>query len=549
MRVRTIASLLSALTASLLVAAPANAQTDPGSLERTVPQFETRPTEKQPPVTTPTLPLQTGARIEQTFVLSAVNIEGATAFSSDELAKSFEPYLASHVGQAELEKITSQITEKYRQAGFLLSYAVLPPQSVRSGIVRIKVVEGYVSNVRLAGDKRAATAVRGIFERLTKDRPLRSETLERMIGLGRDVPGVVIKDVQISRSAQDPARHQLIIAIGGARYGALAYTDNRGTIEDARVRGYSSFSLASLAIPGDQLQIDLFTIPYRKFRYFYGQVKGSVPLNADGLRITASASYGDQFQNLPGPDQDGFSRQLIGELSYPLEKSRSFSLVGHVGLMDWKSEEKRSGLTVQRDRMQVARASLEFSRVSTIRLNGTIGISRGFDLGSATDKGDPLASRPFASSKFTKLNAALQLIAPLSDRARVRLDTSAQYSTNPLLALEEFALGGSRIGRAFDFNEVTGDHGVGAMLEFGYRLRETKHGPKAVEVFAFVGGGGAFRHRSLPGLPKNQWLADVGSGARFSAFGFRWSGEIGVPLARTGANRDVRAFFAVTKIF
>lgn len=507
------------------------------------------PPEKQPSVAPPALPSQAGARIEQTFVLSAVNIDGATVFPSDELAKIFEPYLATRVGQAELEKIAGQITEKYRQAGFLLSYAVLPQQSVRTGIVRIRVVEGFVSKVRLVGDRRAAKAVRNILERLPKDRPLHSETLERMIGLARVVPGVIVKDVQISRLATDPARHQLIIAISAARYGALAYTDNRGTIENARMRGYSSFNLASLAIPGDQLQIDLFTIPYRKFRYVYGQVKGSIPVNSDGLRVSGSASYGDQAHGLAGSNQDGFSRQLTGELSYPFETSRSFSLLGHAGLTDWKSEEKRSGLIVQRDRLQVARARLEFSKVSSIRLDGMIGISRGLNFGSATEKGDPLASRPFGSSKFTKLNAAVQLTARLSDRARIRLDTSAQYSTKPLLALEEYALGGSRIGRAFDFNELTGDHGAGAMLEFSYRLREPKHGPKAVEIFAFADGGGAFRHRSSPGLPKNQWLADVGSGVRFAAFGFRWSGELGVPIARTGADRDIRAFFSITKIF
>ncbi len=549
MQFRTSARLLIALSASLLVAAPANAQTNPGSLERTVPKFEITPPETRPSVASPALPSQAAARIEQTFVLSAVHIEGATVFPSDELAKSFEPYLASLVGQAELEKIAAHITEKYRQAGFLLSYAVVPQQSVRSGIVRIRVVEGFISKVRLAGDKRAATAVSRILERLPKDRPLHSETLERVIGLARLVPGVIVKDVQISRLAPDPARHQLTIAIGAARYGALAYTDNRGTIENARIRGYTSFNLASLAIPGDQLQIDLFTIPYSKFRYAYGQVKGSIPLNSDGLRVSGSASYGDQAHGLAGTDQDGFSRQLTGELSYPFDTSRSFSLIGHAGLTDWKSEDKRSGLIVLRDRLQVARARLEFTKVSTIRLDGMIGISRGVDFGSATEKGDPLASRPFGSSKFTKFNAALQLTARLSDRARVRLETSAQYSTRPLLALEEYALGGSRIGRAFDFNELTGDHGAGAMLEISYRLREPKHGPKAVEIFTFVDGGGAFRHRSSAGLPKSQWLADVGAGARFAAFGFRWSGELGVPIARTGADRDVRAFFSVIKIF
>ena len=120
---------------------------------------------------------------------------------------------------------------------------------------------------------------------------------------------------------------------------------------------------------------------------------------------------------------------------------------------------------------------------------------------------------------------------------------------NSLLVPEEFALGGSRIGRAFDFNEVTGNHGVGGMVELGYRLGDTKRGPKGIEVFGFADGGGILRRKPSPGLPKDQWLASAGAGARFSALGFLWSEEVGIPIARSHADRNVRAFFSVARAF
>src|SRR6202008_3669100 len=123
-------------------------------------------------------------------------------------------------------------------------------------------------------------------------------------------------------------------------------------------------------------------------------------------------------------------------------------------------EERRAGSRFQRDRLQIARAWLELAHVSKTRIDGRFGISQGLDFGSATEPGDPLASRPRAGAHFTKFNADMQVARPLSYRLQLRLDASAQYSTKSLLAPEEFALGGSRIGRAFDFNEVTGDHGV-----------------------------------------------------------------------------------------
>jgi len=378
---------------------------------------------------------------------------------------------------------------------------------------------------------------------------LRKTTLERTLGLVRDIPGIVLTDTRIGRNPRNPESHELTLTLRADRIRALAYTDNRGTIGGARLRGYSSFNLASLAVPGDQLQVDLFSIPSDDFRFFYGQVKASVPLGSDGLRATVSASRGDQFQRLSGPDQHGKSRQLAAELAYPFRESRALSLAGHVSLSDWKSEEKRAGAVIQSDRFQVARAWLEFSHLSKTRIDGRIGISRGLDLDSATEAGDPRASRPHAGADFTKLNANLRVVTPLAERLTLRTEMAAQYALQPLLGPEEFALGGSRIGRAFDFNEVTGDHGIGGVLEIAYRLRDTKRGPKSVEVFGFADGGGVFRRKSSPALPEEQWLASAGTGMRFSALGFLWSGEIGIPVARSHADRDVRAFFSVARAF
>lgn len=538
------------LLALLSAAGTAHAQTDPGSLERTVPQVPADSVVARPPsIDTPALPRENGARIAQKFILSAVVLEGATAFTAGELAQSFEPYLASQVGQAELDNIAADITNRYRMAGYLLSYAVVPRQEVQSGIVRIQIVEGFVGRVRLKGSGRAAKAVREIFGGLAGERPLRAETLERVISLARETPGAAVGTIQIGRSAQNPAHHILTVAIGANRIRALAYSDNRGTVGGARMRGFSSFNLASLVVPGDQLQVDIFAIPYKKFRYLYGQVKGSVPLTSDGLRLSASASYGDQLQRASGPNQTGESRQFAAEISYPFVKSRALSLSGHLQLADWKSEQEQAGDVVQRDRFQVGRTWLELRSGTKLRFDGKIGISRGLDLGHATMKGDPLASRPSAGFRFTKFNAALQVAAQLSKRTRLRVESAAQYSTEPLLALEEFALGGSRIGRAFDFNEITGDHGFGAMVELGYRLDTADRFVRSVEFFTYADGGGAFRKRSLPGLPREQWLAGAGGGARISAAGIILSAELGVPLARSGADRDPRLFFSATKVF
>jgi hemolysin activation/secretion protein len=539
------------LGAACAVAAPgiASAQTDPASVERTIPKFEEKAPKPSPQLLNPSVPQQENARIGGTFVLGAVNITGATVFSSEELAKSFDPYLASRVGQTELNKIVADITDRYRRAGYLLSYAVLPEQSVASGIVNIRVVEGFISDVRVEGTGYAARSAKAAAEALLKDRPLRTSTLERSLAIIRKIPGVTVKDATLSRSPNDPQLHILTIVLGGSRVSGIVYSDNRGTIEGARARAYASIAAASVVTSGDQLQLDLFGIPSDKFRYWYGQLKASAPLDPNGLRFAASASEGDQFERILSQHQRGNSRQFAGELILPLSQSRALEVNGHLSVSDWLSHERIAGVLVQRDRLDVARAWVDIARVSKNRLDVRLGVSQGLDFGSATKAGDPLATRQFGSAKFTKFNADAQLTAPLSDRVYLRMDSSAQFSTRSLLASEEFALGGSRIGRAYDFNAVTGDGGLGAMTEINYRPRNVTTGPKDLNLFAYADVGAAFRERGSAGLPRHQWLASVGAGARFTLFDILWSGELGLPLHTAISRGGPRAFFSAARAF
>ena len=96
---------------------------------------------------------------------------------------------------------------------------------------------------------------------------------------------------------------------------------------------------------------------------------------------------------------------------------------------------------------------------------------------------------------------------------------------------------------------MAGDHGFGALAEIRYVIGDTKQGLKSLETFAFADGGGAFRKRSFAGLPEEQWLAGAGAGLRFTAFGLLWSGEFGLPIARTKVDRGPRLFFSVVKSF
>ena len=527
--------------------APLHAQgNEPGEIERTIPTQQQPETQVAPTVATPSPAVPAGSAVTGRFTLGAVQIEGATAFSQAELSPAFEPYLATEVDEASLNRIAAAITARYRKAGYLLSYAIVPAQDVRAGMVRIVVVEGKVDAIRIEGAGENRPDIEAIAAPLLRDAPLRERTLERVIGLVRDIPGLAVSDVRLTRSNVDPRRHSIRIVVVDNRTKALAHSDNRGADEDARMRFYTSASLSSLAVTGDELRVGLFAMPGRHFRYLFGQVAASVPIGHDGLRFSAAGSAGDQDRR---GGLDARSTNLLAQLSYPLLRSRALTIVSKLVVNDWRSIGEDDGVRNRRDRLRVVRAGLDFSSETRSRLRGELIVSRGLGFDGMTRVGDPLASRPDASGRFTNVSFIAQAARPLSERLTAQAIVAGQYSDRPLLSVEEFALGGNRLGRAFDFNAITGDHGIGAGLELAYRLGDMKRGSRNVQLFGYADGGAAFQARSPSAVRDSRSLMSVGLGTRFTVAGIAFSAEAGAPVISGGAGKSVRAFVSAFKTF
>src|SRR4051812_43521015 len=84
--------------------------------------------------------------------LRAVVLTGAHTIPRQAIATVYQPYLGKKVSQADLAAIAAGISELYREAGFHLSRAIVPPQDIQAGTVRIQVIEGSICDLVLKGD-------------------------------------------------------------------------------------------------------------------------------------------------------------------------------------------------------------------------------------------------------------------------------------------------------------------------------------------------------------------------------------------------------------
>ena len=177
----TLLRTLAKLTAGFLFAATmasevasATPPAEPGAIERTI-SIQSQQRSVGPALSVQPNEVRRENKDHRRFTLGAVNINGATVFSQAQLSSYFEQYLATEIDQSRLAQMAEAITARYRQTGYLLSYAMVPRQTVEAGMVRLSVVEGRIGNVQVQGANKAqAAAIEAVATPLVKGGPLKS---------------------------------------------------------------------------------------------------------------------------------------------------------------------------------------------------------------------------------------------------------------------------------------------------------------------------------------------------------------------------------------
>ena len=121
------------------------------------------------------------------LVLKEVDIQGVTVFSKDELKVFYQDMLGQEIPLSKIYLIEEKITQKYRQAGYILSRALIPRQRVRDGVVQILVVEGYIDQVNIEGAEKMQPKITKYLDKIVGQKPLKIQDLERYLLLVNDL--------------------------------------------------------------------------------------------------------------------------------------------------------------------------------------------------------------------------------------------------------------------------------------------------------------------------------------------------------------------------
>ena len=428
---------------------------------------------------------------ELRFQLNGLNIVGATVFSPEELKPLYADLIGKQVGLNNILDVADAIEAKYRERGYIISRAYVPPQRVGNGVFTINVVEGYISGMAIeGGDPGVRELVQAYLSPVTQVRPLTLQPMERGLLLSNDLPGVTAAG--LLRPAQDqPGASDLVVNVQQSPWTGGFNVDNRGSEFTDRWTIGGDVEWNSPLGDGDQLSASIQMAPENPSERIQGTARYQHPIGTSGLTgsIYFTISKGAPAAGLGQFNITTNSVAVGPRLSYPLLRSRAESLTieGGFTYQDASVESGTPAAQISHDHWRVADVAATYTQSGFWNGNTqvTFDVAQGLPFAGATENNSASLSRPGAHTDFTKISGTVKRIQSIWGPINFAMTVQGQYAFEPLVAGEQISFGGNQIGRGYDPSALSGDHGVGGSFELRYDTRIDQYFVQTVEPYIF----------------------------------------------------------------
>lgn len=484
------------------------------------------------------------------FKLNSVGLEESTVFGPAELEHLYKDYVGTEIALDTLNKIAADITSYYRNEGYILTRAVVPPQRIAGGNVKIRVVEGFVNEVRVEGERADDPLIRQYADKIRASKPLDVEKLERYLLLMEDLPGVEARAV-LQPSPDVQGASDIVVNITRKPVEFSATLDNRGS----RFLGPEQLGVTAafndLLSMNDQTQVRVVNSILDPNELVYGEVRHEQQLGTEGTKLVVSASHVEtrpEFTLEPF-DIVGKSTAFSAGVSHPILRSRRANWFVNGDFTARNVNVDSLDLDLYYDKTRVFGVGTSYDFVDSLSSVNRIEAKLHKGMAFGTQIENQFQSRANGKASFTKVTAKASRIQPISGPWSAYAAASGQYSADPLLASEEFSLGGAEFGSAYDSAEITGDSGAAARVELQYNQAPQTF-VSQYQLYGFYDIGRVWNRSPIPGSENpHDSLSSTGLGLRFNVNESVSGGlEGALPLTRKVATfgedgADPRVFF------
>ncbi|KVL84219.1 ShlB/FhaC/HecB family hemolysin secretion/activation protein [Burkholderia stagnalis] len=452
-------------------------------------------------------------------------VEGVKSVPFEEISRRFTPLVGKDITIGELIETANGVTKLYQERGYALSFAFIPAQTFDNGVVRVTVVEGYVSDVKVTGKPGAMESkIRAIAAHITADRPLRRATFERYVNTFGLLPGVSVKANVPPPQTTDGAT-TLELNVERKAFNISSGID----FNHPGVQGLITATENGLTSFGEQLSISALVPPGRD-KVTYVAFSGAVPVGSSGLvtRLDASTYRGKPTDNpgLPSYVERTVKNEKLGlSASYPLLLNNQRSLLGTVSGYASHNEDRYqnqiTGATLEnRSQVRVLQMQLDYTSVGPKQVRKlSVNVAKGFDILGASKSqditvGNATTSLPSPISlTFVRTGATYTQTNEWPFRIGTSVSLTGQYSPDSLPTSEQISFGAQRYALGYQPGETSGDSGWGMSLEVNRAFSPGWTYLKTITPYVAYDMARVYLHA---GTPQPNRLSSVGIGVRLS---------------------------------
>jgi hemolysin activation/secretion protein len=444
------------------------------------------------------------------FTLKQVNIEGMTAFSQEQMADIYMANINKDVALSAAWTMVQKITERYRSAGYFLSYSFVPEQSIKNGVLNIKVVEGAISEVEVPDKLKNSKIVTRYIVNLMAKKPITTGQLESFLLRINDLPGCSFRSV--------------LLPVGQKVKLLLKEKDKKGngavSIDNSlsRYLGPEKFSAnyETSFLPLQQTEFSVISgIPTSKM--LFGSISHNIALApALTLDMNLSKTHTHLGYNLEFLDINGSAASGSLGLNYQWIRQRLKNLSLKLVLDAVNSNNTSLGDTLSHDQIRALRAGFQYEIIDQWKGYNVLHftVSKGINDFGASKQGNTLPSRDGAGPNYAKAEFTLMRNQTISNDWALIAKTSGQLASRALFAYEQFGYGGQLFGRAYDYSELLGDEGINGAVELQYN--DLKMSEKiSLQPYCFYDIGKVWQKMASSNRP-NESGSSAGIGMRFT---------------------------------
>ncbi len=464
--------------------------------------------------------------------VKAYKITPTSVIAPAELESIVAPYVGREMDFAELEKVADVVTDAFRDRGYSLVRAYIPAQEIKDGTVEVAILEGKVGEIIVRGNQNYSSEfIKNGFSPVVQDGAIKQSSLEKSLLVLNDYPD--LKATAVLQAGKEPGTTDILVNVEDKLPLHLVMDyDNFGTESVSKNRFGMEVNLGRfLVIDGSSLSLR-GVIGSDPKSYHYGRASYLVPINSYGTKL-GFLGYGGDFdvgQALADFNITATTWGYSSFLTHPFIRTRVANLTGEFGFESRDSTQFLLGSLFSRDKVRMLKAGVNYDWIDSTGRN-YISLSLYQGLGQALgamNNNDTKSSRFGADNRFTKAYLNLARVQRIVDRVSIILRGSGQASTRPLVATEEFFIGGADSVRGYPPGEFLGDDGYNVSTEIRVSPLPDQ---EIFQLAFFVDHGGVSIKDPPPGIKKYNHLTGGGFGFRLNLpYNINGRFDVGFPI-------------------